>query len=68
MTTFFHIDLEKKDVNFELIKVVCKVGARMEDSMLFKGVVIDKSMSHPQMPKHLTVKHNHECPFKNKYI
>lgn len=55
---FVILDLEKKDVNFELIKVVCKVGARMEDSMLFKGVVIDKSMSHPQMPKHLTVSYS----------
>lgn len=49
------LDLEKKDVNFELIKVVCKVGGRMEDSQLVKGVVIDKSMSHPQMPKVLKV-------------
>ncbi|CAH1642945.1 unnamed protein product [Spodoptera littoralis] len=46
-------DLEKRDVNFELIKVEGKVGGRMEDSMLVKGVVIDKTMSHPQMPKTL---------------
>ncbi|KAH9636087.1 hypothetical protein HF086_002998 [Spodoptera exigua] len=46
-------DLEKRDVNFELIKVEGKVGGRMEDSMLVKGVVIDKTMSHPQMPKKL---------------
>lgn len=44
-------DLEKRDVNFELIKVEGKVGGRMEDSMLVHGVVIDKTMSHPQMPK-----------------
>lgn len=44
-------DLEKKDVNFELIKVVAKVGGRMEDSQLVKGVIVDKAMSHPQMPK-----------------
>ncbi|CAG4963579.1 unnamed protein product [Colias eurytheme] len=44
-------DLEKRDVNFELIKVEGKVGGRMEDSMLVRGVVIDKTMSHPQMPK-----------------
>jgi len=44
-------DLEKKDVNFELIKIIGKVGGRMEDTSLVKGVVIDKSMSHPQMPK-----------------
>ncbi|XP_055707752.1 T-complex protein 1 subunit epsilon [Phlebotomus papatasi] len=46
-------DLEKKDVNFELIKIEGKVGGRMEDTALVKGVVIDKSMSHPQMPKTL---------------
>ena len=27
-------DIERKDVNFELIKVESKVGGRMEDSML----------------------------------
>ncbi|KAG5680319.1 hypothetical protein PVAND_009831 [Polypedilum vanderplanki] len=46
-------DLEKKDVNFELIKVEGKVGGRMEDSCLVKGVIVDKTMSHPQMPKTL---------------
>merc|ERR1712024_129908 len=46
-------DLEKKDVNFELIKVEAKVGGQMEDSMLVKGVVVDKDFSHPQMPKEL---------------
>ncbi|XP_026316301.1 T-complex protein 1 subunit epsilon [Hyposmocoma kahamanoa] len=44
-------DLEKRDVNFELIKVEGKVGGRMEDSMLVRGVVVDKTLSHPQMPK-----------------
>lgn len=48
-------DLEKKDVNFELIKIVGKVGGRMEDTQLVRGVVIDKTMSHPQMPKVLKV-------------
>jgi T-complex protein 1 subunit epsilon len=46
-------DFETKDVNFELIKVEAKVGGRMEDSMLVKGVVVDKDFSHPQMPKEL---------------
>ena len=27
----------------------------MEDSMLVKGVVVDKDFSHPQMPKELKV-------------
>ena len=44
-------DVERKDVNFELIKVESKVGGRMEDSMLVKGVIVDKDFSHPQMPK-----------------
>ncbi|XP_017770477.1 PREDICTED: T-complex protein 1 subunit epsilon [Nicrophorus vespilloides] len=46
-------DLENRDVNFELIKVEGKVGGRLEDTLLVKGVVIDKTMSHPQMPKEL---------------
>ena len=44
-------DLKRKDVDFELIKVDGKVGGRLEDTVLVKGVVIDKTMSHPQMPK-----------------
>jgi T-complex protein 1 subunit epsilon len=44
-------DVERKDVNFELIKVEGKVGGKMEDSMLVKGVIVDKDFSHPQMPK-----------------
>lgn len=44
-------DFERKDVDFELIKVEGKVGGKMEDTMLIKGVIIDKDMSHPQMPK-----------------
>jgi len=46
-------DFETKDVNFELIKVEAKVGGKMEDSMLVKGVIVDKDFSHPQMPKEL---------------
>ncbi|KRT79131.1 hypothetical protein AMK59_6414, partial [Oryctes borbonicus] len=46
-------DLETRDVNFELIKVEGKIGGRLEDTVLVKGVVIDKTMSHPQMPKEL---------------
>merc|ERR1719187_2944502 len=44
-------DLERKDVNFDLIKVIGKEGATMEESMLIKGVLVDKDFSHPQMPK-----------------
>merc|ERR1712032_389975 len=46
-------DFDTKDVNFELIKVEAKVGGQMEDSMLVKGVIVDKDFSHPQMPKEL---------------
>ncbi|XP_066588228.1 T-complex protein 1 subunit epsilon [Prorops nasuta] len=47
------LDKENNDVNFELIKVEGKVGGRLEDTMLVKGVVVDKDFSHPQMPKRL---------------
>jgi len=46
-------DFETRDVNFELIKVEAKVGGQMDDSMLVKGVIVDKDFSHPQMPKEL---------------
>jgi len=44
-------DLERKDVNFELIKVEGKVGGKLEDTCLVHGIVLDKDISHPQMPK-----------------
>jgi T-complex protein 1 subunit epsilon len=44
-------DLERRDVDFELIKVEGKVGGKMEDTILVKGVIVDKDFSHPQMPK-----------------
>ncbi len=43
-------DLERKDVDFELIKVDGKAGGSLEDSLLVKGVIVDKDFSHPQMP------------------
>jgi len=46
-------DLDRKDVDFELIKVEGKVGGKMEDTILVKGVVVDKDFSHPQMPKNI---------------
>lgn len=46
-------DLKAKDVNFELIKVTRKTGGELEDTMLIKGVLVDKDMSHPQMPKNI---------------
>merc|ERR1719155_34797 len=44
-------DLERKDVNLDLIKLQGKTGGKLEDTMLVHGVIIDKDMSHPQMPK-----------------
>uniref|UniRef100_A0A8D2DIP5 T-complex protein 1 subunit epsilon n=1 Tax=Sciurus vulgaris TaxID=55149 RepID=A0A8D2DIP5_SCIVU len=44
-------DMEQRDVDFELIKVEGKVGGRLEDTKLIKGVVVDKDFSHPQTPK-----------------
>jgi len=60
------VDKERRDVNFDFIKVIKKPGGRLEDSQLFPGVLIDKTLAHPQMPKEL---HNVKvailtCPFE----
>ncbi|RKO96807.1 hypothetical protein CXG81DRAFT_27464 [Caulochytrium protostelioides] len=59
-------DLERRDVDFDLIKVDGKVGGSLEDSKLVYGVVVDKDISHPQMAK--TVKDAKiailTCPFE----
>merc|ERR1711977_312980 len=44
-------DLDRKDVNFELIKVEGKVGGKLQDTQLVKGIVLDKEISHSQMNK-----------------
>jgi len=44
-------DIERKDVNLDLIKMDGKVGGKLEDTRLVKGIVVDKDMSHPQMVK-----------------
>jgi len=46
-------DIDRKEVNIELIKIYGKTGGKLEDTILVKGVVIDKEMSHPQMRKHI---------------
>jgi T-complex protein 1 subunit epsilon len=46
-------DLDRRDVNLDLIKLEGKVGGRLEDTALVEGIVLDKEMSHPQMPKEL---------------
>lgn len=42
------------DVDFDLIRIVGKAGGELADSQLVRGVVLDKEMSHPQMPKELS--------------
>lgn len=44
-------DLERKDVNFEMIKIVGKTGGAISDTELVEGIIIDKDFSHPQMTK-----------------
>jgi T-complex protein 1 subunit epsilon len=46
-------DLERKDVNFDLIKIVAKSGGAIEDSEFIEGIVLDKDFSHPQMDKEI---------------
>ncbi|TNJ29559.1 TCP-1 chaperonin subunit epsilon [Giardia muris] len=46
-------DLERHDVNFELIKVRTKIGGRLEDTCLVPGIVVDQEMSHPGMAREL---------------
>lgn len=47
------VDKERKDVNFDLIKVEGKSGGRLEDSQLIHGIILDKDISHPQMEKEI---------------
>merc|ERR1719199_335753 len=47
-------DVERKDVNLDLIKMDGKVGGKLEDTRLVRGIVVDKDMSHPQMCKDIT--------------
>ena len=44
-------DLERKDVNFDLIKIFGKSGGKLEDTKLVRGIVLDKNFSHAQMDK-----------------
>jgi len=44
-------DIARKDVNFDLIKIVAKAGGALEDSEFIEGIVLDKDFSHPQMVK-----------------
>lgn len=44
-------DIERKDVNLDLIKLDGKVGGKLEDTKLVNGIVVDKDFSHPQMQR-----------------
>jgi T-complex protein 1 subunit epsilon len=46
-------DLERKDVNFDMIRLEGKPGGSLEDTELVNGIVIDKDISHPQMKKEI---------------
>jgi T-complex protein 1 subunit epsilon len=44
-------DIERRDVNLDLIKLEGKVGGKLEDTELVNGIVLDKDISHLQMKK-----------------
>ena len=44
-------DLERRDVNFDHIKILAKTGGSLEDTSFVTGIIIDKDFSHPQMVK-----------------
>lgn len=44
-------DLNRRDVNFEMIKVEGKPGGSIEHTFMIDGILIDKSFSHGQMQK-----------------
>ncbi|TPP67040.1 T-complex protein 1 subunit epsilon [Fasciola gigantica] len=45
------VDLRRRDVDSELIKVERKADGRLEDWLLVKSVIIHKDFSHPKMPR-----------------
>merc|ERR1711957_1049705 len=46
-------DLDRKDVNFDMIRMEGKSGGSLEDTELVNGIIIDKDISHPQMSKEI---------------
>ena len=46
-------DFERRDVNFDMIKIVPKTGGSIEDTQFVNGLLIDKDFSHPQMEKEI---------------
>ncbi|KAL3944862.1 MAG: hypothetical protein SGBAC_001064 [Bacillariaceae sp.] len=43
-------DLDRNDVNFDMIRMEGKTGGSLKDTQLVNGLVLDKEFSHPQMP------------------
>jgi len=43
----------KPKVDVELVKVLKKHGKSLEETELVRGIVVDKEIAHPQMPKHI---------------
>jgi len=46
-------DLKRRDVNFELIKIVGMTGGNIDQTELIEGILIDKDISHPGMKKEI---------------
>lgn len=44
-------DLARRDVNLEMVRVEGKVGSSLDQSSLYDGIVLEKSMAHSQMKK-----------------
>lgn len=44
-------DLDRRDMDLDLINIQSKVGKNLADTKLVKGIVIKKEFSHPQMKK-----------------
>ena len=51
--TGLYVNEKSKTSRVIPIQVDGKVGGRLEDAKLVNGIVIDKDMSHPQMPKRI---------------
>ncbi|CCC67784.1 hypothetical protein NCAS_0A12260 [Naumovozyma castellii] len=66
------MDKERKDVDFDLIRLQGRVGGSIKDSQLINGVILDKDFSHPQMPNEVLPKDGKDgvklailtCPFE----
>jgi thermosome len=43
----------KTKVDVDLVKVLKKHGKSLEETELVRGIVVDKEIAHPQMPKHI---------------